>query len=184
MIAIIDYGVGNLASLKYALSDFTSEFITTSDIDTMEKSDVLLLPGVGHAGYAMDQLNKTGLTEYLKSTDKPMIGICLGMQLLYENSDESEIPLLGKIPGRLTEFSDQSLPKIHMGWNTINQDQDAYFVHSFAAPINEFTYGRTTYSREFTSIVKRNQIIGFQFHPEKSGAHGIELLKSAAEGSL
>ena len=184
MIAIIDYGVGNLASLTYALSDFTSDFITTSDMNVMDKADVLLLPGVGHAGYAMDQLNTAGLTDYLKSTEKPMVGICLGMQLLYEASDEAEQALLGLIPGRLTAFTDLSKPKIHMGWNTINQDQDAYFVHSYAAPLNEFTIGKTEYGREFTSIVKRNQTVGFQFHPEKSGAYGIRLLKSALEGTL
>lgn len=178
MIAIIDYGVGNLASLTYALKDLNYDYKVLSKPEELSKCELLILPGVGHAEYAMEKLEEGNLITFLKSCKKPLIGICLGMQLLYEYSEESKRPLLGLIPGKLKQFSNQSLPKVHMGWNDV-KDGDVYFVHSYYAPINEFTWAKSVYGSEFTSIVRKENYIGFQFHPEKSGVYGLELLNEA-----
>ena len=183
MIGIIDYGVGNLASLTYALKDLNYEYKTCSECTELSKCDILILPGVGNAEYAMEKLEETKLVDVLKKVKKPLIGICLGMQLMYEYSEESKRPLLGLIPGKLKQFSNASLPKIHMGWND-SKDGDVYFVHSYYAPINEYTYAKCFYGIEFTSIVRENNFIGFQFHPEKSGSHGLKLLNDAIKDLL
>ncbi len=178
MIGVIDYGVGNLASLKYALNDLDVDYKLLSKREELDVCEILILPGVGNAEYAMQKLADAELVDFLKERKKALIGICLGMQLLYEYSEESRLPLLGLIPGKLKQFSDPNLPKIHMGWNDA-KDDDVYFVHSYYAPINNFTWAKSNYGIEFTSIVRKENYIGFQFHPEKSGRYGLELLNEA-----
>lgn len=190
MIAIINYEAGNLASVSNALKRLNAEFSITSDTEKLEKASGVIFPGVGHAAAAMDSLRKNNLDEWLKSTTKPVLGICLGMQLLYESTEEGDAEGLGVIPGRLKKF-DASQNKVpHMGWNTfeevkshpflrnIDREQYFYFVHSFYAPVNEYTIASSSYINNFTAVVSQNNYVGTQFHPEKSGAAGAEMLRN------
>lgn len=193
MIAIIDYKAGNLASVANAFTRLDADFIITSDLVDLNKADAVVFPGVGHAESAMAALREKELVDFLRSTEKPVLGICLGMQLLYESSEEGETEGLGIIPGRLKKFN-SGLGKVpHMGWNTINIlaehpvlrdiDSDSYFyhVHSYFAPVNEFTLASGEYINPFASIVAYKNFIGVQFHPEKSGKKGEQLLVNFLE---
>lgn len=190
MIAIINYEAGNLASVSNALRRQEAPFKITDRRQELEKADGVIFPGVGHAQPAMESLRKNGLDDWLKQTQKPVLGICLGMQLLYEHSEEGEAEGLGVIPGGLKKF-DASTDKVpHMGWNTfsavndhplvhnLNDSDYFYFVHSYYAPVSEYTVASCRYITEFTSVVCRNNYMGVQFHPEKSGKAGARLLQN------
>lgn len=190
MIAIINYKAGNLASVSNALNRLGADFIITNKISELESSDAIIFPGVGHAYSAMESLRENQLDEWLKKTGKPVLGICLGMQLLFESSEEGDTRGLGIIPGRLKKF-DSSRGKVpHMGWNTfssittnpllkgLGKDHYFYFVHSYFAPVNKFTLAECSYLQRFASIVGRHNFLGVQFHPEKSGQAGALLLQN------
>lgn len=190
MIAIINYKAGNLASVSNALNRLGADFIITNKISELESSDAIIFPGVGHAYSAMESLRENQLDEWLKKTRKPVLGICLGMQLLFESSEEGDTGGLGIIPGRLKKF-DSSRGKVpHMGWNTfssitanpllkgLGKDHYFYFVHSYFAPVNKFTLAECCYLQSFASIVGRHNFLGVQFHPEKSGQAGALLLQN------
>jgi len=192
MIAIIDYKAGNLASVSNALHRIGAEHRITNKIDELDAADKILFPGVGHAWAAMEALREHGLDAWLRSTSKPVLGICLGMQLLYDSSEEGgDTPGLGLIAGRLKRF-DPSVGKVpHMGWNDVERvtmDEGRisshvprltyYFVHSYYAPITPETTGVTEYNgQRFAASVKRGNFEGVQFHPEKSGVAGEALLR-------
>lgn len=197
MIAIIDYKAGNLASVSNALHRIGVEHTITNKIVELDAADQIIFPGVGHAWAAMEALREHGLDAWLKSTTKPVFGICLGMQLLYESSEEGgDTPGLGLIGGRLKRF-DPVLGKVpHMGWNIVDRgswavdrsDDDLrhtahglpsyYFVHSYYAPITAETTGITEYNgQRFAAMVRHKNVQGAQFHPEKSGAAGEALLR-------
>jgi glutamine amidotransferase len=202
LIAIIDYKAGNLASVSNALHRIGAEHLITNKMDELELADKIIFPGVGHAWAAMDALREHGLDAWLRTTSKPVLGICLGMQLLYDSSEEGgDTPGLGLISGRLKRF-DSSIGKVpHMGWNDVRsgmreagcgmqqersemhyassiQHPAFYFVHSYYAPITPETTGITEYNgQRFAASVKRGNFEGVQFHPEKSGAAGEELLR-------
>lgn len=197
MIAIIDYKAGNLASVSNALHRIGAEHRITNRIDELDAAEKIIFPGVGHAWAAMEALREHGLDAWLASTTKPVLGICLGMQLLFESSEEGgDTPGLGLIAGRLKRF-DPILGKVpHMGWNTVDRGSWAvdrlsddlrstthglpsfYFVHSFYAPITAETSGVTDYNgQRFAAMVEHRNFTGVQFHPEKSGAAGEELLR-------
>lgn len=192
MIAIIDYKAGNLASVSNALQRIEAEHAITNKIDELDAADKILFPGVGHAWAAMEALREHGLDAWLKSTTKPVLGICLGMQLLYDSSEEGgDTPGLGLISGRLKRF-DPSVGKVpHMGWNDVERvtmDEGRisshvprltyYFVHSYYAPITAETTGVTEYNgQRFAAMVEHRNFTGVQFHPEKSGAVGEALLR-------
>lgn len=190
MIAIINYKAGNLASVSNALRRLNADFIITNKPDKLQSSDAVIFPGVGHAYSAMESLRATGMDTWLKQTGKPVLGICLGMQLLYESSEEGETEGLGIIPGRLTKFDSGQNKVPHMGWNTfssiktnpllkgISTDHYFYYVHSYYAPVNEFTVAECNYISNFASVVSRDNFMGVQFHPEKSGGVGALLLKN------
>ncbi|HYW34264.1 MAG TPA: imidazole glycerol phosphate synthase subunit HisH [Balneolaceae bacterium] len=191
MIAIINYKAGNLASVSNALDRLSAEFIITNKIDELESADGIIFPGVGHAQAAMQSLRENELDAFLKKTTKPLLGICLGMQLLFESSDEGGgTGGLARIPGRLKKF-DSSTEKVpHMGWNNchtladhpimdgLSEGDYFYFVHSFYAPVNDFTVASCNYITDFAAVAARDNVIGTQFHPEKSGDAGHQLLRN------
>ncbi|MEX0929171.1 MAG: imidazole glycerol phosphate synthase subunit HisH [Balneolales bacterium] len=193
MIAIIDYKAGNLASVSNAFRRLGAEFVITKDKTELDSADAVVFPGVGHAGSAMEALREAGLDRFLEYTDKPVLGICLGMQLLYEFSDEGETRTLGIIPGQLKKFDDRYGKVPHMGWNTLDIqrehpilkgiDPGSYFyhVHSYYAPVNEYTLTSGNYINPFASMVVHENYIGAQFHPEKSGKPGEKLLENFLE---
>lgn len=190
MIAIVDYGIGNIKSLMSLLEE--DEVILTGVTEMLMQADVMILPGVGAFGYAMNALRERGLDTVVKAyakTGKPLIGICLGMQLLYESSEEyGHHEGLGLLKGQIKSLPD-TFVKPHMGWNKIvgigtalaNFENYMYFVHSYyAVEIDESTLVATTqYGTAIPAIVQSGNLIGFQGHPEKSGAFGAELLKQA-----
>jgi glutamine amidotransferase len=190
MIGIIKYKAGNLASVTNALQRLGAEFFISDDPKELEKADGIIFPGVGHAGAAMDDLRSRDLDIWLKKTKKPVLGICLGMQLLYESSEEGETQTLGIIPGRLKKFDSTKAKVPHMGWNQfnplqehplingINNKQFLYYVHGFYAPSNEHTLASCKYIRDFAAVVAKDNYMGVQFHPEKSGQVGSLLLQN------
>lgn len=196
MIAIADYGIGNLRSVQKAFNKIGYDAVITGDKTLIESASHIVLPGVGAFADAINLLKTTGLDKVIinqAKTGKPILGICLGMQLLFESSSESGVhDGLGLIKGKITRFDiDLKVPQV--GWNSVkvaklskilnNVDGEYfYFVHSFcAAEINEETCGITDYGVEFTSAVENANVFGVQFHPEKSGESGLKILKNFAE---
>jgi len=198
MIAIVDYGMGNLFSVKKALEHIGASATITASSDVLAKAEKIILPGVGAFGDAMRELEKRGLAEPLKriaQIGKPFLGICLGLQVLFEKSEESPgIPGLGILPGEVKHFvTDMKVP--HMGWNQIcikrpapifdgiGNDAYVYFVHSYyVVPASDEDIATTTdYALEFTSSVWRDNLFATQFHPEKSQAVGLKILKNFAK---
>jgi imidazole glycerol-phosphate synthase subunit HisH len=182
MIAIIKGCGSNIASIQFALKRLGFDSIVTDNPDIIMNASHVILAGVGHALNAMSTLKKLNLVDLIKALKQPVLGICLGMQLLYEHSEEGHTDCLGIIPGVIRKMTAKIIP--HMGWNNINQNAYAYFLHSFKAPINEYTITTTLYSGEFTSMVKYKNYTGMQFHPEKSGKTGDQLLLKFLRGEL
>ncbi|KAA9018004.1 imidazole glycerol phosphate synthase subunit HisH [Niallia endozanthoxylica] len=200
MIGIVDYGMGNLFSVSQALKRLEVPFFLSEDPVELAKADGLILPGVGAFKDAMARLNESGLTSFLHEyvkTGKPLLGICLGMQLLFEESEEGGLTKgLALLPGRVVRFpgqaeSGETYKVPHMGWNrlkwensspiTANLEEDyAYFVHSYYVKTNDnnILIGTASYNEEVPAVVGRNNVFGMQFHPEKSSKLGVELLKN------
>ena len=193
MIAIVDSGGANLASVIFAIERLGKPYIFTSDADVVAKASHVILPGVGAAGAAMKRLNERELVDCLRKLTQPVMGICLGMQLLFEHSEEGNVDLLNLLPARVKKFADGDLPVPHMGWNKLEITQSTpllrgmeanpyvYFVHSYYAPVGDFTAALTDYSTPFSSVVSRDNIFGCQFHPERSGKPGAQILKNFTE---
>lgn len=207
-IGVIDYGMGNLYSVEQALLRLGCEVTVTSDTEILEKMDGLILPGVGAFPDAMHILKETGLAQFVQriaETSKPLLGICLGMQLLYEESEENGYTQgLGLLKGRIRKFpeftSSSDIVRIpHMGWNPLSftnypnwlqqvDKQDSthvYFVHSYLAmeTLREEVVASATYAGEFVpGLVQKNNLTGMQFHPEKSGTFGRYLLEQWVQG--
>jgi len=190
MIAIIDYKAGNLASVSNAFSRLETEHQITNNTKDLDQADGVIFPGVGHASAAMKSLRENNLVEWLRQTTKPVLGVCLGMQLLFESTDEGPCDTLGIVPGHLKKFDEQQGKVPHMGWNTvknlkshplltgISANNYFYYVHSYYAPVNKYTVGTCEYISEFTSVVVKDNYYGVQFHPEKSGDIGARLLQN------
>ena len=202
MIAIIDYGVGNLFSLCSSLKSIGAEAIVTPDPDTIRAADRIILPGVGAFADAAEKLRATGLDQVLleeAAKGKPVMGICLGMQMLIEESHEYGIHKgLGLIPGRvipMAGYIPEGLKIPHIGWNPliikgdkhpllkfVNEGDCVYFVHSyFASDCKGSVIATAEYGRELTAAVARGNVMGCQFHPEKSGKVGLSILKAFCE---
>lgn len=183
MIVIIDYGLGNLASVKNALDKLGIANRISSDPALIKKAKALILPGVGAAGAGMAELKKRGLDkliiEQIKK-GKPFLGICLGMQLLFDKSEERNVACLGVLKGTVKKFQkERKVPQI--GWNQVAPDKSYfYFVNSYyCAPSDpSIIVGQTTYGETFASVVRKDNIVGVQFHPEKSGEKGLLFLKN------
>ena len=229
MIAIINYNTGNIKSVANALKKLGFEYAVTSDPLKIKNADKVILPGVGGARFAMEQLKKLGLVNTIKNLKQPVLGICLGMQILMDYSEEGGTKCLGIIQGKVKKFNCANLKVPHIGWNSVEalqgplpnrlllqippaafsfkcgsrrkqagalampekrrgklsgfQQQNAkvlpyfYFVHSYYAPIGKYTIGKTEYGIEFSSIITKDNFYGVQFHPEKSGRSGLNLLR-------
>jgi len=187
-IAIIESGGANFLSVTAALEHLDVECQVTHDANTIRSTDAVILPGVGSAGFAMQVLKDFELCSVIRDLKQPVLGICLGMQLLYEHSAEDDVDCLGIIPGRIEKFSGENLIVPHMGWNNltkcqtdpimadINDTDDVYFVHSYYAAIDSATIASCNYGCGFSAIVKHKNFYGMQFHPEKSGEIGAKLL--------
>lgn len=183
MITIVDYGAGNLYSVANSLAAIGAEFRFARDREALAASERILLPGVGHFGAMMSSLVRSGLKDGLISAYEagtPILGICLGMQAMFEASEEApDVPGLGLLHGSVQAFSKEH-PVPHMGWNTVEFNDGRsdwfYFANSFAVPICGSTIATTDHFGRFSSAVRQGRLLGFQFHPEKSGPHGLELL--------
>ncbi|EAK4280248.1 imidazole glycerol phosphate synthase subunit HisH [Campylobacter felis] len=185
---IIDTACANLASLKFSLERLGFKAEISRDLKELEKADKLFLPGVGTAAAAMRNLEKFELCDFIKSTQKPLFGICLGMQILGDFSEELEQKTLGIMPFKTLKFEEKegfSLP--HMGWNEIESEDELfkglngayfYFVHSYCVGLNDYTIATCEYSKPFSAAVKKGNFYGVQFHPERSGEAGELLLKN------
>jgi glutamine amidotransferase len=190
-IVIVDNGGANIASLQFALQRLEAASAVSADPAEIRAASHVILPGVGAAADAMSRLRRNGLEAVIPTLQQPVLGICLGMQLLYEASQEGDARCLGIIPGRAARFAEaHDRPVPHMGWNTLEirrpcalltglADGDyAYFVHSYALDLSDATVASTGYGAPFSACVQWRNFYGTQFHPERSAAVGARLLKN------
>lgn len=193
-LAVVDSGGANIASVVHALGRLGAEPEFTADPERIRLADRVLLPGVGAAGRAMAILRANGLAGVIRALTQPVLGICLGMQLLFESSEEDDVELLGLIPARVRRLRGGSGLRIpHMGWNRLERTPgeppadplaDAcdgawcYFVHSYAAPAGDWTLATCRHGEDFSALVRAGNFYGAQFHPERSAAAGARLLQA------
>ena len=196
MIAIIDYGAGNLHSVKNALDFLGAQSVITGNAEEILKADKVILPGVGSFGDALFSLRKNGLDKVVKEVVKnktPLLGICLGLQMMFEESEESPgVEGLGIFKGKIVKIPDTGLKIPHMGWNNITLTKDSallgqknnspyvYFVHSYylTTPQQDIVSAYTEYGKTLAIAVEKDNVFATQFHPEKSGDAGMEMLKN------
>lgn len=187
-IVIVDYNVGNINSVFFALQRLGVNAIVSDDASVITSADKVILPGVGTANFAMQSLCKKGLDKVIINLTKPVLGICLGMQLLCEHSEENDTPCLGVFKHKVKRFSG-ALKVPQMGWNTINNligplfenlDESAYqyFVHSYYVGLNSQTIATTNYLIDYSAALQFENFYGVQFHPEKSSKPGSLILKN------
>ena len=190
-VAIVDSIGSNLASLIFALNRIGSSFEITDEIDVLNKASHIILPGVGAAKNAMTKLKQRKLIDEISKLTKPTLGICLGMQIFMEASDEDDAKCLGIISNTCRPFrNNKDYPVPHMGWNKVRFNRDSvltknlkdddyyYFVHSYYVPICSETIGVSSYPIEFSAVVQKDNFFGTQFHPEKSGLSGSKILQN------
>lgn len=187
-IAIIDYGAGNVQNVLFALERLGFEGIVTNDWNTIKSADKVIFPGVGEASSAMKMLVDSGLDILIPTLKQPVLGICLGMQLMCKHSEEGNTNGLGIFDVNVVKFSNEvKVPQ--MGWNTIynlksplfngiKENEFMYLVHSYYAPLSENTIATTNYEQEYSTALQRDNFFGVQFHPEKSGIFGEQILKN------
>ena len=195
-VVLVDAGGANIGSVYYALERLGVGARLSADAEVIAAADRVILPGVGAAPAGMRRLHELGLVEVVRSLTQPLLGICLGMQLLFESSEEGDVECLGLLPGRVRKM--QARPGLrvpHMGWNRLQPlrndpllagleaDASAYFVHSYCAPVTADTVAACTHGVEFAALVRRGHCQGAQFHPERSGAVGARLLGNFLSGS-
>ena len=191
-IVIIDYGAGNLRSVQKAFEHLGHEAVFTSDPDALEDAPAIVFPGQGASPPAMAKLERDGMADAIRGAiygGKPFFGVCLGLQLLLERSEEGDTRCLGIVPGAVKRFNAEGLKVPHMGWNAVTVPSEHpvfegippesyfYFVHSYYAAPTDPTWvaGTTTYGTEFASVLAHENLVATQFHPEKSGAIGLKL---------
>lgn len=190
-VAVIKVGVGNTASVLFALERLGARGVLTDDPGRIAEAERVILPGVGAAAHAMQNLRAKGLDAALRAFPRPLLGICLGQQLLYERSAEGDAECLGLIPGEVEPIAARpDLPVPHMGWTPMQITQEHpllegvasgayfYFVHSFACPLNAQTIATAEYGRPFAAVSAQRNVLGCQFHPERSGAIGARVLQN------
>lgn len=193
-VAIVDSGVANLASVLAALKRLKADAQVTKDAEAIRRASHVILPGVGSAPAAMDRLNAYNLSDVLRRLSQPVLGICLGMQMLFSFSDEGEgCACLGVIPGRIKLLKPKNLSVPHMGWNAVDFRKNSplfhaladqsyfYFVHSFAADVSNNALATCAYGDSFTAVAQYKNFFGCQFHPERSSHAGALLLKNFLE---
>ncbi len=193
-LAIIDSGGANIASLKFAIERLGVEATLTTDRAELQGATHVILPGVGAAADCMARLEALDLPDTIRELRQPLLGICVGMQLLFDASEEGNVACLGIIPGQVQRFPERAgLPVPHMGWNQIRAtrpspllegleaDDYVYFVHSYAAPVSAATLATTDYGNAFAAAVQQANVYGVQFHPERSARAGATLLANFLE---
>jgi len=193
-VVILDTGCANLSSVKWAVERLGYTPDVSRDPDVVLRADKLFLPGVGTARAAMNQLEERDLVDLIKACTQPVLGICLGMQLLGSSSEENGgVSTLGIIDAECGLMDTRGLPLPHMGWNQItaqagnhlfrgiDEESYFYFVHSYAMPVNASTIAQCDYGQPFTAAVQKDNFFGVQFHPERSGKAGAQLLKNFLE---
>jgi len=190
-VAVVKLGVGNTASVMFALERLGARARLTADPVEIADAERIILPGVGAAAHAMARIDEGGLRDVLREFPRPLLGICLGQQLLYEHSEEGGARGLGLMPGVVTSLpASADLISPHMGWSQITRDRDhallegvedgayVYFVHSYVCPISEATLARANYGINFTAMSASGNRLGCQFHPERSGEIGARILRN------
>ena len=193
-VVLVDAGGTNIGSVRYALQRLGADASLTADAQAIRAADKVILPGVGAAGPGMARLRELGLVELMRSLTQPVLGVCLGMQLLFERSEEGDTECLGVIPGAARRFADAPDRRVpHMGWNRLRVERQhplvagldgnswAYFVHSYALPAGEHTLATADFGGAFSAVVARGNFHGMQFHPERSAGVGARLLKNFLE---
>ncbi len=190
MISVIDYGSGNIQSVLNVLDDLKVEYLLTGREIDINKTEKIIIPGVGEASFAMKKFHLMNLSTMLRVCKKPVLGICLGMQLFCQKSEEGNVACLGIIPSTAKKFDDTTVKVPQMGWNQVEITKQSklfegianntqfYFANSYYVPVNEFTVASSNYGIDFTAALQKDNIYGVQFHPEKSGEAGISLIKN------
>jgi glutamine amidotransferase len=195
-VVLIDAGGANLGSVRYALERLGARVRCSGDAGEIAAAERVILPGVGAADVGMARLRELGLVDVVRGLQQPLLGICLGMQLLFDSSEEGEVRCLGRIPGRVAKMRPAAGVRVpHMGWNSlqrrredpllagIDDGEQAYFVHGFAAPVSAHTLASAEHGDEFAAVVRHGQCWGAQFHPERSASTGARLLANFLQGS-
>ena len=196
-VALVDAGGANIGSVLFALQRLGVEATLTADATVIRAADRVILPGVSTAAMVMGRLRELDLVETLRTLERPLLGVCVGMQLLYDRSEEGEVPCLGLLPGRVAKLAHSPAIRVpHMGWNTLQSQRvtslvegigprdQAYFVHSYAAPVTEDCVLATEHGQRFAAVVQRGRVAGAQFHPERSASVGARLLHNFIESGL
>jgi glutamine amidotransferase len=191
MITIANSGGANLKSVEFALKRMGADYRFAKDGSDLKDAEKILLPGVGSAKNAMELLENNGSAEVIKNTNVPVMGICLGMQLLFEKSSEGDVDCLGVVPGVVSKIKDTSLPIPHMGWNKLEINENSefdsfendyvYFVHSFKAEMGDYVKLYSNYGEKIPALIQYKNFWGAQFHPEKSADVGEKILKRFVE---
>lgn len=188
-LAIIKYNAGNIQSVSFALERLAVDFVITDDPETIKKADKVIFPGVGEASTTMKYLRDKNLDQLIRSLKQPTLGICLGMQLMCEHSEEYDTPCLGIFKETVKKFIPEGDYKVpHMGWNKLTltngwldpvlEGKYAYFVHSYYVPVNEHTSAITEYIHPFSAVMHKDNFYAVQFHPEKSAGTGVKVIQS------
>ena len=191
-VAIVDYGAGNVKSVEFALNRLGITPVLTNDEKELKSADKVIFPGVGHANFAMENLAKAGVIEVLKSLKQPVLGICLGMQLMCRHTEEGDVNGLGIFDTDVKRFPDSVGKVPHMGWNNVSfedsmlfkglsREDNVYYVHTFYAEVCDETSLTTSYGIPFSGALEKENYYGVQFHPEKSGEVGERILKNFIE---
>ncbi len=191
MVAIIKYNAGNIMSVEFALQRLGADCIVTDNFDLIKKADKVIFPGVGEASTTMNYIINAGIDSLIKNLSQPVLGICLGLQLMCKRSEEGNVNCLGIFDEEVIRFSNQAKVP-HMGWNSLTKmnsplfknislDSYVYFVHSYYACIGNNTIAETDYINPFSSALNKNNFFATQFHPEKSGDVGSTILKNFME---
>jgi glutamine amidotransferase len=187
-LVIVDVGCGNIGSIAIAFERFGIAPAISGDTEEIASADKVILPGVGAAGYAMEQVEARGLRGPLRELKQPVLGICLGMQLLFERSEEDDTPCLGIVEGQVRKLEPApEMPVPHMGWSKLDVGDESiglrggdyvYFAHSFACDDGPHSIAAASYGRSIPAVVRRNNFLGAQFHPERSGEAGARFLRA------
>lgn len=187
-LAILDLGYGNVESVRLGFKRLGADPALVNDASSVASAERLVVPGVGHAGYAMEKLEAHNLVDALKARTAPTLGICVGMQLFHEASDETDRPLLALVPGTVRQLDPApGRPVPHMGWTRItdvandiglNEGDQLYFAHSFACPVTDTTAARADYGAPIAVALRRDNLWAAQFHPERSSKAGAKYLEA------
>jgi glutamine amidotransferase len=190
-VVLIDAGGANIGSVRYAFERLGATVRFSAEPAEIARADRVVLPGVGAAAAGMARLRELALVDCVRALRQPLLGVCLGMQLLFDASDEGDVECLGLLPGRVRRLADGPSVRVpHMGWNTLEPlredallrgvggDDSAYFVHSYAAPVTDDTVATCTHGDRFAAVVRRGNRMGAQFHPERSARTGARLLEN------